>query len=204
MSANVVRGLAERFHQEARLAREVVDLPRLPRVHEVQPMGPLRWIEMTYAHGRRKETWDFGPHPWLVYSLPTKQERRPRLWCVGGSFRFDLSGFRNVREPVGLQRVSVDEARRSVPAQWRRYLQTHYGATPTQAVVGDLNRPKLLVVLGWLDAIAYETDRNDGDGLSDWRHEFVGDESPMLCTGQNGRGLYFAGGSYSVRKGWLV
>jgi hypothetical protein len=204
MLPNVTRGIAERFHQERGLVRQVVDGPALPRPSQVQPFGPLMWLEMTYAHGRRSETWDFSPRPWLTYSLPTRAEPRPRMWVVGGSFQIDQRGFRNLRGPVGLQRIPVAEAQRQAPAQARRYVDTHYGAEATQAVEGELERPKILVVVGWLDAIAYETDRNDGDGLSNWRHVFSRKESPMICTSTHGRGLYFVGGSYSVRQGWLV
>lgn len=53
----------------------------------------------------------------------------------------------------------------------------------------------------------------DRDGQSPWEHPLIDEGEPLrtkfhtrplLCTNPEGTGLWFHGGSYSVRNGWLV
>lgn len=55
--------------------------------------------------------------------------------------------------------------------------------------------------------------QRDRDGVSTWQHEFVDEGEPLrtrehsrpiVLTNATGTGIWFHGGSYSVRNGWLV
>jgi hypothetical protein len=56
-----------------------------------------------------------------------------------------------------------------------------------------------------------ETDRNDGDGKSEWIHRYEDEnlpgvkvhKRPIVCTNTTGTGIWFCGGTYSVIDGWL-
>lgn len=186
-------------------------LPRLgdpPTTADVRPMGPLVEMHVDTLKGRR-EVWRFDPMPRLVFNRRSK-----RMWVMGQGFRFDGNGF----HPTGgaPRRLSVLPLAREMrapdlAAQLREFNRTHYGVKPDEAVVGFIAYPDALTPLGYLENIVYKTDRNDGDGKSEWIHRYEDEnlpgvkvhKRPIVCTNTTGTGIWFCGGTYSVIDGWL-
>ena len=187
-----------------------VRLGEPPDTEHVQSMGPLVRMEVRRLSDNVREVWRFRPYPRLAYSKDSK-----RLWSVGGAYHIDGAGFHNTSKPNRLKRVPVAEARKrpELQRQLREYKRTHYGLSPIEAVTGEIVIPKAVVALATLEAIVYATDRNDGDGISDWKHLFVDEglhlrvklhSPPTVCCNTTGTWIYFVGGTYSVKNGWLV
>lgn len=90
----------------------------------------------------------------------------------------------------------------------RLYADLHWGATPPSSPSRWLApdpRAGVLVELGALTAIEYETDKR-GDGVSIYRHEFgdaIGRGCPVLAVTPDRR-LVIAGGRYRVRRAGIV
>ena len=190
--------------------RSSVSMGRVPTTATVRPMGPLVEIAMMRFSDDGLETWRFDPMPRLCFG-----GRDKRLWCLGGGFRIDGSGFhQRGGTSRGLTMIPVEQARTqaSLRNQLKEYRRTHNGLDPIEAVSGDLTLPRALVALGTMHHCVYRTDRNDGDGRSEWIHKFEDEQltgvrnhtQPMVCTDATGTGLWFAGGTYSVIDGWLA
>ncbi len=215
-SGSVVSGIVRRYTNDSEVGVHRLPRPRLPYSNELEAMGPLIWLEMRSINGMRRETWDFDPMPRLVATLPKYEpSRRSRLWISGGSFRIDGDGFRNVPGGTGIRRESIPGLLSRSPVFREKnelYIAKHYGVKPHEAFTGPLELPSDVVAIGFLEAITYRTDRNDGDGISNWRHEFKasrewsfdGDDRPLICTSTSGRGLLLVGGTYTVKFGWIV
>ena len=174
-------------------------------------MGPLVELHVERLRDGRVEVWKFDPMPRLVFKRGTK-----RMWILGGGFRVDGRGF----HPTGgdcrcMRRLPLAEHAddRRLRGQLREFRRTHYGAAEDEIVEGVIRAPGPgpLVPLGRLVAAVYKTDRNDGDGKSEWIHAYE-DENlpgvknhrmPLVCTDRRGSGIWFCGGTYSVIDGWL-
>lgn len=181
-----------------------------PTTAYVRPMGPLVELHVDRLRDGRREVWAFDPMPRLVFRRGSK-----RLWVMGGGFRIDGDGFHpRGGAPRNLRFVPLDQEirRPGMAAQLREFRRTRYGATPDEAVVGVIRAaPRRLVPLGYLEQAVYKTDRNDGDGKSEWFHPFEDENLPgvqehkraIVCTNRTGTGIWFSGGTYSVIEGWL-
>lgn len=65
-----------------------------------------------------------------------------------------------------------------------------------------------------VNGCALRAGARDRDGMSPWEHPFedegadirrtVEHTQPLLCTGVDGRGLWFCGGSYTILDGWIA
>ena len=206
-SSGLVAALQDRYGFAAR--RSVV-LGEVPTTRTVRPMGPLVEIAARRLRDGVVETWRFAPMPRLCFGARDK-----RLWCLGGDFRFDGRGFHaRAGRSDGLRFLPVDAARRraELRGQLQEFRRTHAGLDPEEAAEGTLSLPRALVALAHMEHCVYRTDRNDGDGRSEWIHKFEDEHlpgvkrhsQPLLCTAPDGRGLWFAGGTYSVLDGWLA
>lgn len=187
-------------------------VPRMgqpPTTTTVRPMGPLVELSVERLSDGVIEKWRFNPWPKLVFNRASD-----RMWTMGRGFRFDGAGFHPTGgKPYGIKRLPLDIAReKPMRGQAREFVRSHYGVRPHEAVVGPIDPvPAIVVPLGILRSAVYRTDRNDGDGQSEWEHHFE-DEGvtrgrpftrPIVLTDRTGTGLWFAGGTYGVFDGWL-
>jgi len=192
--------------------RRSVVMGEVPTGATVRPMGPFVELAVRRFRDGVLETWRFDPMPRLCFHAQSK-----RLWCLGAGFRIDGLGFHpRGGAPHGLKVVPVERARRAptMKGQLREFRRTHNGLDPVEAVDGVLDLPRAMIALGAMEHAVYKTDRNDGDGRSEWIHPFEHEglpgvtaqthTQPMICTDATGTGLWFAGGTYSVIDGWLA
>lgn len=200
----VTRGIARRYHDGDEMVPERRELPRPTGTSH--GMGPLVWVEVLLPSGK-VEKWTFRPMPRLYY------DGANRLWPVGGSYKVDDRGFRNVRGKSAVRRVPVGPMRKRLRGQREKFRRTHGGLDPREAVVVEQVLPDTLTFVGWLKAVAYRADRNDGDGLVNWRHRhdekpsgismFRAQEMPMIYVDPEGRNMEFVGGTYTIDDGWI-
>lgn len=181
-----------------------------PTERDVRPMGPLVELHVERLGDGRVEKWVFDPKPRLVFNRRTK-----RMWILGGGFRVDGRGFHATGRATCVRRLPLAEGLRD-PSQAphrREWARTRNGAAPQEFLLGVIRAPGPgpLVPLGHLEAAVYETDRNDGDGYSEWIHAYEDEglpgvknhRRPLVCTDARGSGIWFCGGTYSVIDGWL-
>jgi hypothetical protein len=103
--------------------------------------------------------------------------------------------------------------RKRLRGQREKFRRTHGGLDPREAVVVEQVLADTLTFVGWLKAVAYRADRNDGDGLVNWRHRhdekpsglrmFRTQEMPMVYVDPDGRNMEFVGGTYTIDDGWI-
>ena len=212
-NANVTAALIARygFKSDGGKKPRTLLLARPPSTREIRSMGPLVRLEVRRLSDDKLERWEFDPYARLAYSHKTK-----RLWAIGGAYRIDGGGFHNTGSKSRVTRVPLARAREkpALRAQFREFKRTHYGAPPYEAIEAEIVIPKAVVALAYVDAVVYSADRNDGDGRAvPWKHVFE-DEGivrvqmqhtrPLVCTNTTGTWIYFHGGTYSLKDGWLV
>ena len=189
-------------------------VPRMgqpPTTATVRPMGPFLELHVERLSDGVIEKWRFNPSqkPKLVFNRASK-----RMWTMGRGFHIDGEGFHATGgKPYGIRTLPLDIAQeRPMRGQASEFVRSHYGVRPREAVSGPIDPvPAIVVPLGILRRADYETDRNDGDGQSGWKHYFddegvSGDRPftrPIVLTDRTGTGLWFAGGTYGVFDGWL-
>lgn len=196
----------------------------MPHEKDLRAFGPLVWLEVVRFDGKA-EFWDFAPNPNKIRPADRRfmprvayDERTFQLWIVGGSFRVDGKGFRRVRGGscgrYPLRGVDIDAAR-SRRAQERAvadYREHHGGLDPVEAVEGALVYPNRVVCVGRCRAAAYETDRNNGKGLTNYRHHMAEEEPrkvqfesmPFVDVSETGCRLFWRGGTMRVEDGWMI
>lgn len=85
------------------------------------------------------------------------------------------------------------------------YKKFHWGDEAEKTSTRKVSkRPKVLVKLGKLDAVAYSTHK-DGERAT-WEHEFgeEGGKRPDLCMDVDNKRLHIVGGDYDVRPEGIV
>lgn len=160
-------------------------------------MGVLEWLEVKRPSGRT-ERWEFrSPKPRLCYErdVPAAEGRTVPCWIVGGSYRVDRGGFRNLGGNGGLERLSAPALRDRYGRVLKSFERTHGGLKPTEALRGRVTISDELIAVGLLEAITYSTDKND-DGRAPYRHPF--EFPPTVCVTDDGRQLVLVGGSYTT------
>ncbi len=189
------------------------DVPFPPTTAEARGLGPLLEMFVERFDGTG-ELWRFGweadalspsrppmsPMPRLVYHA-----RNTRLWSMGGNFVIDGGGFRTLGSGQPLRFLKVADAERSpeLAEQLADYRWHHRGLPPQEIFNGLLTSPRNVILVGRLGWLRYRVDRNDGDGLSNWRHYFLRSNLPFVAVAPHGRRFWFLGGAYTVRNGWI-
>jgi hypothetical protein len=91
-----------------------------------------------------------------------------------------------------MKKNAIDLARKS-------YVETHWGSSGemTDQKLRCADPEEVMVVLGQLDSIVYDTAKGRFSPSELWEHEF-GSPRPVLCYSPTSRLLLIAGGRYTV------
>ena len=185
-------------------------------------MGPLVWLEVLRFDGK-VEFWDFAREPNHVTAADRKwmprvayDERNSQLWFVGGSFRIDGNGFHRTRTGpcvrYGNAPCDITLARSRDSAANRDYTKHHGGLAPEECVAGSLVFPTHVVSVGRCRAAAYETNRNNGKGLINYKHMMAEGRPkserrpymPFVDVSAEGCRVFLRGGEMTIDDGgWM-
>lgn len=220
-SSNVAAELIRRYGRAPETSSYIAP-PTPPRESDLDAFGPLVWLEVRTFTGK-VEFWDFAPEPndvtnadrkWMprvAYDINNKQ-----LWSIGGSYRVDGNGFHRTRKGPCAEFVhstcDIKRAKSTHSRAFRDYVEHHGGLEPQECAEGVLVMPKRVVCVGRCLAAAYETDRNNEKGLTNWRHEMAENKPvevrfksmPFIDVCDTGCRFFWRGGTMRTSDGWMV
>jgi hypothetical protein len=92
------------------------------------------------------------------------------------------------------------------------YVEHHGGLEPDECTAGSLVYPDRVVCVGRCKAAAYLTNRNNGKGLRNYRHEMAEnypkserrEHMPFVDVSEDGCRIFLRGGDMKVDGGWMI